>query len=178
MASGTLKAKTSKLSRESNSRLPKSLIDKDGIPMQLTVTSSVFDLDTMDEVSLIKVKEHKPAESAKEAMERLGGDADLFLKVINDGLIAQAKNALKSDTNTPWQTTDEDGKVNGTFSGTPANAKAVNGLVLSLAKNVFGYAKENPIETKRAAKESALDMIRSNEMMKNGLKRTAAADTE
>jgi len=145
--------------------------------MQLTVTSSVFDLDTMDEISLIKVKDFTPAQSAKEAMDRLEGNADLFLAVINEGLATQEKRALKNDT-TPWQVLDEDGKPTGPFQGTPANAKAVNGLVLSLAKNVFGYAKEQPIEQKRAAKESALDMIRSNEVMKNGLKRSAAADTE
>ena len=46
------------------------------------------------------------------------------------------------------------------------------------AKNVFGYAKDNPIAEKRAAKESALEMIRGNEQMKNGLKRSAAADSE
>lgn len=146
--------------------------------MQLTVTSSVFDLDTMDEVSLIKIKEFNPAQSAKEAMDRLGGDADLFLKVINEGLATQEKTKLKNDTTLAWSTTDDDGKPNGTFSGTPANAKSVNGLILSLAKNVFGYAKDNPIAEKRAAKESALEMIRGNEQMKNGLKRSAAADSE
>ena len=146
--------------------------------MQLTVTSSVFDLDTMDEVSLIKTKEFTPAADAKEAHQRLGGDAEKFLAVINEGLASFERKSLKNGAE-PWTVQDEDGNSTGKpFTGTIANSKSVNTLVLTLAKTIFGYAKEAKVELKRAAKESALEMIRGNEAMKQGLKRSAVADTE
>jgi len=144
----------------------------------ITVTSSVFDLDTMDEVSLVKSTEFSPATSAKEAMDRLGNDPEKFLAAINEGLLTQAKHSLKNDTTTPWNATDDEGKVTGPFQGTPANSKSVNTLVLTLAKTIFGYAKDAKVEEKRASKESALEMIRGNEAMKAGLKRSAVADSE
>lgn len=151
---------------------------KDIKNMQLTVTSSVFDLDTMDEVSLVKTAEFQPATSAKEAMERLNNNPEAFLAAINEGLLTQAKSVLKKDTSNPWNAIDEEGKVIGPFSGTPANSKAVNTLVLTLAKTIFGYAKENSLDSKRAAKADSLEMIRGNEQMKAGLKRSAVADSE
>ena len=147
--------------------------------MQLRVPSSVFDLDTMDEVSLIKTKEFTPAVDAREAHQRLGGDAEKFLAVINEGLASFERKALKNSTDIPWEVADEDGNSTGkAFSGTPANSKGVNTLVLTLAKTIFGYAKDAKVEDKRAAKESALEMIRGNEAMKAGLKRSAVADSE
>jgi hypothetical protein len=151
---------------------------KDINQMQLTVTSSVFDLDTMDEVSLIKTKDFQPAQDAKEAHQRLGGDAEKFLAVINEGLASFEKKALKNSSE-PWNVQDEDGASTGkTFSGTPANSKSVNTLVLTLAKTISGYAKDANVEDKRASKESAIEMIRGNEAMKAGLKRSAVADSE
>jgi len=143
----------------------------------ITVTSSVFDLDKMDEVSLIKSTEFSPATSAQEAMQRLGNDPEKFLAAINEGLLTQAKQSLKND-GTPWTAIDEEGKPVGPFSGTPANSKSVNTLVLTLAKTIFGYTKDASVEEKRASKESALEMIRGNEAMKAGLKRSAVADSE
>jgi hypothetical protein len=52
--------------------------------------------------------------------------------------------------------------------------KAVNLLQLTLAKTVFGYDKDKPVAEKRAAKESAMEMIKSSEQMKQGLVNTAS----
>lgn len=146
----------------------------------ITVTSSVFDLDTMDEVSLVKTAEFSPATSAKEAMERLNNNPEAFLAAINEGLLTQARAALKKDVNIPWTTTDEEGNPKGPFAGTPANMKSVNTLILTLAKTVANppYSKDASVENKRAAKDFALEMIRSSEPMKAGLKRSAVADSE
>ena len=147
--------------------------------MLITVPSSVFDLDTMDEVSLVKTKEFNPASNAKQVMDDFcKGDAEKFLNLLNAGLLQSEKQALKSDTTIPWLVQDEDGKPTTPFTGTPANSKAVNTLVLTLAKTIVGYTKDAPLETKRAAKESSLEMVRGNEAMKAGLKRSAVADSE
>jgi hypothetical protein len=140
------------------------------IPIQKTL----FDLDTMSEVTLFKEVEFTPVTTTEEALKRLGHDAKKFLAVINDGLETETARAARSDSSIPWLSENDEGeKV--AFAGTPADSKAVNGLVLNLAKSVFGYTKESEPEAKRAAKQSAIDMITSNEAIREGLKKNAAA---
>ena len=142
--------------------------------MELKAQRTVFALETMDEVTLVKVTEFKPVENAKEAMEQLGGDATAFLAVVNDGLRSRAQKSLISNPSIPWMQEDDEGKTS-EFSGTVADSKSVNNLVLTLAKTVFGYEKGKPVEEKRAAKESALEFIRNSEQMKAGLQKNAAS---
>ena len=63
--------------------------------------------------------------------------------------------------------------------------KAVNNIVLSLAKTVFGFInsrdakdKDAARETNRQAKEQALGFIKSNEAIKAGLIKNAANDED
>lgn len=142
--------------------------------MELKLQRSVFALETMDEVTLVKVTDFKPVETAKEALERLAGDSKAFLEVINSGLADMTRKSLKDDASIAWmQETDEGSLV--PFTGTVADSKAVNNLQLTLAKTVFGYTKDAPIEEKRKAKEDALEMIRGSEKMIEGLQKNAAA---
>lgn len=136
---------------------------------------TMFDLDTMEEVTAVKVIEFKPVADTKEALDRLGNDSAKFLEVINRGLRTEVQESAKADASIPWQVEDEEGKLS-PFTGTPANMTGVNQLVLSLAKQVFGYSKDAPLEKKRAAKESAIKMIRESEPIREGLKRTAAIE--
>ena len=138
------------------------------------VTSTVFDLDSMADVTLFKTIEFTPVTNTKDALERLGNDAAKFLQVINDGLRSHVRESAKSDPNIPWSQEDEEGNVT-EFAGTPADTKAVNSLVLTLAKTIFGYTKDASADVKRGAKEKAFEMIRTTEQIKNGLKENAAA---
>jgi hypothetical protein len=140
---------------------------------ELKVQRTVFDLDTMDEVTLQKVGTFKPVETTQEALHRLANDAAKFLAVINRGLKSEEQQAMVDNSTIAWQIEDEEGKLSD-FSGTPADSKAVNGLVLNLAKSVFGYSKDATVEVKRGAKESAINMIKSTEAIREGLKRNAA----
>lgn len=144
---------------------------------ELRIERSVFDLDTMDEVSLVKVFQFDEVGNPNEALARVGNDSAKFLKIINDGLRAEAKRNAVSDPTIPWKSETEDGKVED-FKGTPADSKKVNALVLTLAKTIFGFGKDMNREQKRTAKDSAMEMIKSNTAIKEGLKKNAAADSE
>lgn len=140
------------------------------IPLQ----STVFNLDTMEDVLLFKEVSFAPVTSTKEALERLGNDAAKFLAVINEGLESETRRAAKGDSSIPWLTEDEEGNRS-EFVGTPADSKAVNSLVLTLAKTIFGYSKDADADKKRAAKQNAFEMIKTNDAIRAGLKQNAAA---
>lgn len=148
---------------------------------QSPITKTVFDLDTMDEVTLVKiVPDFVPAENSAEVLARVGNDTAKLLEIMNDGLRSAERAAIETNSE-PWHTykVDESGEptdeVNGEFSGKMADTTKVNSLVLTLAKTVFGYSKSMSKDEKRAAKSSALDMIKSNDAIKTGLQKSAAA---
>ena len=142
----------------------------------LKVQRTIFDLDTMEEVTLVKAVNFEPVGSTQEALVRLGNNANKFLEVINRGLKSEEQASAVSNPSIPWQIEDEDGELS-TFEGTPADNKQVNALVLGLAKTVFGYSKDAGTDKKREAKASAIEMIRSNDQIREGLKKNAAAVT-
>lgn len=140
----------------------------------LETTSACLDLNTFEEVDLVKRTEFTPVETTAQALERLGGSAERFLSIINEGLESETRRAMKSDSNIPWMAVAEDGTV-APFQGVPAEKSVVNPLVLNLAKSIFGYDKDKPLETRQEAKKQAIALIKSNDVMKEGLKAQAAA---
>lgn len=139
----------------------------------LPLQSGVFDLDTMSDVTLYKDVPFTPVETLEEARQRLGNDAKRLLAVINDGLESETRKAAKTDDSIPWYSLNDENEKE-VFTGTPADSKAVNGLVLNLAKSVFGYTKTASIEEKRTAKDAALQMIKATDAIREGLKKNAA----
>lgn len=142
------------------------------------IQKTVFDLDSFEEVKLVKVPP-KMAEVASidEFLARVGNDSAKALKIINDGLEDAYRKEFAEDPNQPWHTFGDEDEVNGEFSGTIAEPKAVNSLVLTLAKTVFGFSKDMTKEQKKAAKASAVEMIKGNEAIKDGLRKSAAKKT-
>lgn len=137
------------------------------------VQRTIFDLAGFEETTLVKEVEFTPADSTQAALERLNGDSKKFLEIINEGLRAEVRRQAASDP-TNWHTFSEEGEINGAFEGIVADIKAVNALVLTLAKTVFGYAKDMTKEQKQAAKKSAMAMIQSTDAIKAGLQKSAA----
>jgi len=142
------------------------------LPLQRTG----IDLDTMNDVTLVKDVPFTPVKTTQEALERLGHNAAKFLEVINDGLESVARAAAIADPEIPWMQEDEEGNKTA-FTGTLADTKAVNGLVLTLAKTAFNYPKDKnaPVEQKRAAKDKAFAFIKANEELRNNLRENASA---
>jgi len=142
----------------------------------IRVQRTVTDLDTFEDVTLVNTATFTPVAGDKfmhDALARLGNDNRKLCDVINDGLRAEAMRDLR-EVKDGWKQEDEDGTLSD-FSGTPADTKVVNQLVLTLAKTIFGYSKDLAAAAKKAAKESAMSMIKSNDAMKAGLKNSAAA---
>lgn len=141
---------------------------------ELIKQQTFFDLETMDDVTLRKVGSFAPVSTAQEALARLGNDTAKFLKVVNDGLRSDALRNLATDDSVVWQEVDDDGGL-APFTGSPADAKVVNPLILTLAKTIYKYNKDMKPEEKKAAKEAAKTMIRTNPAMVAGLKESAKA---
>ena len=150
----------------------------------LEVRKEVFDLDSKANVIVVKTGDFEPVTTMAQFTERLGNDASKILSIINDGLEKYTESQLASDTSVAWQIVDEDesgNEVLAPFTGTLLSAKksaGLNATVINLAKLMFGYAKqmvpgdaEKNRTAKKAAKESALNMILSNPAAIEGLKR-------
>ncbi len=147
---------------------------------QAPITRTIFDLSTMDEVTLVKaVPDFIPAENSAEVLARVGNDSVKLLAIMNDGLRAAEREAVAANSE-PFHTyeLDESGeptdKVNGPFTGIAADSGKVNALILTLAKTVFAYSKGMSKDEKRTAKASAMEMVRTNDAIKAGLQKSAA----
>ena len=141
-------------------------------PIVLEPTQSVFDLDSKSDVTLYKQVTFTPVDNTKDALERVGNDAQAFLKIINDGLRSYTAEKAKSDESIPWQAKDEDGNLvpftGSTISEEKSKQLAAN--VLNMAKMVFGYTKELSRDEKRVAKDKAQDMLLGNPAVVASLK--------
>ena len=144
------------------------------VPKTFKVQDTVFDLNTMEEVTVFKTGADIVVSSLQEAQNAVGGDHAKLLDVINRGLHAIAMQNVKSDNSIPWQVEDEDGKIS-EFSGTPAPKKIVNNLVINMAKASFGYFRAKNADEKRASKEKAREFIKTSPALVEGLKAEAEA---
>lgn len=140
---------------------------------QLKVQKGIFDLDTFEEVTVQVSGSFHPVSSTQEALQRVGNDSAKFLELVNEGLRAEAQRELRQSI-TGWKLLDEDGQPSGEFTGTIADVKAVNALVLTLAKTVFGYSKDLSADAKAQAKANAMGMIKNTAAIRDGLKKSAA----
>lgn len=142
------------------------------------ITRTILNLDTFENVTIVKVPPPMvEVSSVEELLERVNHDSTKLLQILNDGLEDAYRKAFEENPNEPWHEFDEEGEVNGVFEGTQAEPKAVNSLVLTLAKTVFGFVKEMTKEQKKAAKAAATEMIKANEAIKDGLRKSAAKKT-
>ncbi len=140
------------------------------------VRRSVFDLDSFEDVTLIKSYTAPTVASVQEALAHLGNDSGKLIEIINAGLDKHAEKAASIEP-TGWLQENEEGEPTA-FSGTQADNKKVNSLVLTLAKTVFGFEKGMTREQKQAAKQSAGEMIRNTAAIKEGLRKSAAGSEE
>lgn len=140
------------------------------------VTRTVFDLDSFEDVTLVKEYVPPTAASVHEALAHLGNNEARLLSIINIGLKEQAASEARKSTD-GWLQETEEGEIV-PFSGVQADSKKVNALVLTLAKTVFGFGKDMTKEQKRGAKESAAEMIRTTPAIKEGLRKSAAVSEE
>ena len=140
-------------------------------PIQIKVQSNIFDLDSREDVTVVKVGTFEPVENAQQALARIGNDSAKFLEIINSGLKQHAVEQLR-ESDTPWSTYDDDGAVV-PFSGTPISeekGKQLAANVLNMAKMLFNYSKSMDRDAKREAKDKAQEMLLSQPAVIEALK--------
>ena len=135
----------------------------------LKVQRTVFDLSTFDDVKLIKtVQAPAKVASVEDALAAVGNSVEDLLAVINKGLVDKARDAAYEDMN-GFAVANEDGEPGDQYQGTFADdkkSKLINGAVLNFAKMFAGGSWDSASkEQKRAHKDAAVTMIRSNPAM-------------
>lgn len=141
---------------------------------KLTPQRGIFDLNTMEDVTCYKVIDFTEVTTAEEALARLGNDSERFLEVINRGLRAELSNDATANPELPWMIKDENGNFL-PFEGTAADQTTVNNLILTMAKGMFGYSKDITLDARKAAKQSAMDIIKNTPAIRENLKKQAQA---
>jgi len=149
-------------------------------PIDKVTTKSFFDLDSFTDLTLVKNWQFTPVKDTTEALARLGNDSSKFLSIINEGLMAEQNRQVR-DSNGDWKQKDDEGNLTdppSTF--TPVDRDDYNALVRQLAISVFGYTVGRDLDdaTKaknNAAREAAKSMIKSTEVIRDGLKKQMAA---
>lgn len=147
---------------------------------EIRVGKTVFDLDSRGEVDVVKVGTFTPVATMHEFTARLGNDSAKILAVVNDGLEAYEREQIAANNELPWSIEDEEGKLT-PFSGTllsEEKSKQLSANVLSMAKMLFGYAKDMVTgdatknrEAKREAKAKAAEMLLANPAVIEALKK-------
>jgi len=140
----------------------------------LKIQKTVFDLDSKDDVTVIKEVTFTPVDSTQAALTIVGHDAKKFLEIINAGLRDYTRDQATTDNSIPWMQEDEEGNKT-PFSGTmltEEKSKQLASNVLNMAKLLFGYAKDmlGGRDAKKAAKAKSLDMLLSNPQVVEALK--------
>lgn len=130
----------------------------------IRVQRSVFDLDSRDDVTLVKSGTFQPVSSMQDFVTRLGNDSEAILAIVNDGLEEYDRKRLAADESVKWQIEDEDSGELAEFTGTPISeekSKQLAANVLQMAKMSFGFAKGAGREKNKAAKTAAREMLLS-----------------
>ena len=143
---------------------------------EIPVQRTRFDLDNMEEVTVKKTVPFTNVTKVEDALALLGNNTEKLVEVINRGLRAEVGAKAVNDPAIPWMIENEEGDLV-PFTGTLVNATDVNVLVLNLAKQVFGYSKDKPIEVRKAAKESAKNFIKTSDVIREGFKKQALASS-
>jgi hypothetical protein len=130
------------------------------------VQKTVFDLDTFEEVTISKTYSFVPVTSVQEALAKVDNDHAKLLAVVNEGLRTEVLRAARANKE-GWLVEDEDGKTE-PFTGTVADTKRVNSLVLTLAK-LQGFAKDIGVDKKRAIKDSVKETIKNTPALRTML---------
>ena len=129
-----------------------------------TVTRTVFDLASFDDVKLEKLVAvpAKPT-TIEEALTSAGNDTSKLLDLIHEGLVSEAMEAARADVSGFLVAETEDSEEAGKpYTGQFASDEQkdhINKLVLDFAK-MNGFGKSLAKDKKRALKDEARDTLR------------------
>ena len=144
----------------------------------IKVQRTMTDLATFDDVKLIKTATFTPITDFSQLVDRLGGDTNRALAVVNEGLRVEERKALATDVTIPWHVLDEDNEVGEEFTGTVADSAKVSKLVMTFAMTMFGYVPKGDKAANKSAKEQAVEFIKSTPQILSQLQKSAGESDE
>ena len=133
----------------------------------LTVTKSVFDLDTFSKVKLEKtIPEPSAPTSVEEALSAAGNDTAAFLRIFHNGLIESAKETAAASTDGFYAVSDEDeDETEKTpYTGRSATPEQGENIKQFLAKlnQAQGLVKSTPPARKKEIKANVIAFVKAN----------------
>jgi len=135
----------------------------------MIVKKTVFDLKTFGDVTIGLDFTPTPAFSTiADAMAFFGNDETKVLAALNEVKVSAEVAKAKNTPIAEWHTFEDDEEtiLNGPAEIESVNEKLVNDLVLNIAKQHFGFAKNLSVEAKRKAKEDALKFVQGQPALK------------
>jgi len=143
---------------------------------QLKVTRGFFDFDEFETVTAGKLVDFTPLpnEATMEQMLSIcGNDMKKMRDLLNEGLKSATRDAgYYSDSG--WYQLDEKKNVSATPYEGGADASDVNEMKRTIARTVYAYDPADTAEQKKAKMQQALDFIKGNPGIREGLKAAAS----
>lgn len=143
------------------------------------VRRQAFNFETFQKDKLAKtIKLPAPVNSLQEALARFGNNESALLKVVNVGLDENTK-AEAWSSKTDWTLSEKNLPTQTKFAGDIIQPGGVMQTVRTLAMTIFGMTPEMTKDEKKARRQKALEFIKANSEIREGLKNQALAeDTE
>ena len=127
------------------------------IPVQRTMTK----MADFSEVTLKKERTFTRPQTSQEVLALINNDAQLYMRILIDGLKAHLRRQLAADSTIPWHVLDEDGSMGAEFNEEVVESSIVNNLVNTFAK-LNGYSADLPKDKKKELKDKAREFVRKN----------------
>jgi hypothetical protein len=145
----------------------------------MILSKTVFDLNTFEDVKIGIDYTPTPAfTSLEEAMSFFGNDETKVLEALNSiKTETEQREVLATTPLTEFHNfaNEEETELNGPANVQVADDKTVNDLILSLAKQHYGFSKDASREEKQKAKTAAREFIKGNDALRNALVVMSAA---
>jgi hypothetical protein len=145
------------------------------VPVQKTF----FDLDTLQDVTVRKTfVPSAPVTSLVGAAARLGNDQARLLEIVNAGLVSEEAAAVRANPD-GWYLVEGAKMTDKPFTGTPANSKIANPMILTYMKYTVAPSlglkwEDANAEQKKAIREATIKFIQDTPIIREGLKISAA----
>ena len=138
------------------------------------LTKNVFDLATFDNVKVgIEFTPTPALSTMQDALAYLGNDESKIVAAINKLKVEGEEKAALDQPISAFHSfvddEDESKGLNGPANVVEAHEDTVNTAVLNIAKQVYGYQRGLGSEHNKAARQKAIDYIRANPAVKDGL---------
>lgn len=144
-------------------------------PEKKVVRRQAFNFDTFVKDSLAKnYVVPSPVASIKDALAESGNDEKALVALINKGRAAEAADSAWA-SNDGWTIAEKNLPGSVPFTGAIVSPGGVMTMVRTLAMTIFGMTPEMSKDEKKTRRAKAMEFIKANDGIKEGLKNQALA---